>query len=272
MNDYKIINGELYHYGVKGMKWGHRMARGHAGPGRYLTRKRQLAGDKRDLQTLNKGGHLSVGLTKKRQAAYDARDKKALEKRIAKNETKVEKKQLTPEEKTARNKKLVKAGVAVAGTALAAYGAYKFHDYIRSENAKIAKKRGNEAFFSVINSHDNKKTTVKELSSSFKRKAAKYQDAHDDYIGKAREFSNNRTLNKKYLRKASDALNDRDVRLNSARRADDVLKKLQSKEVFDRVYDNARKAEKDTYNSVKNADFLDATKNVYDEYRKRKRK
>lgn len=87
---------ELKHYGVKGMKWGVRRARshdyssrvvrGHSGPGIYLTRKRQLEGDKRDLERLNKGGHLSTGLTKKRQAAYDARDRKALEKRIAKNE------------------------------------------------------------------------------------------------------------------------------------------------------------------------------------------
>lgn len=75
-------NNELYHYGVKGMRWGHRKARGHAGPGKYATKKRQLAGDKRDLDTLNKGGHLSVGLTKKRQAKFDARDKNAIEKRI----------------------------------------------------------------------------------------------------------------------------------------------------------------------------------------------
>ena len=76
---------ELQHYGVKGMKWGVRRARGHGGLGSYATRKRQLAGDKRDLEGLNKGRHLSYGLTKKRQAALDARDKVALEKRIAKN-------------------------------------------------------------------------------------------------------------------------------------------------------------------------------------------
>ena len=76
---------ELQHYGVKGMKWGVRRARGHAGLGSYATRKRELAGDKRDLEGLNKGRHLSYGLTKKRQTAFDARDKAVLEKRIAKN-------------------------------------------------------------------------------------------------------------------------------------------------------------------------------------------
>lgn len=84
------INGELYHYGIPGMRWGRRKARGHAGPGRYVTTKRRLAGDKRDLNALNKGNHLSVGLTKKRQEKFDKRDKAALEKRIAKNEAAVD--------------------------------------------------------------------------------------------------------------------------------------------------------------------------------------
>lgn len=79
-----MYNDELKHFGVKGMKWGHRKIRTHAGPGKYATRKRQQAGDKRDLEALNKGQHLSVGLTKKRQAKFDARDKAAIEKRMAK--------------------------------------------------------------------------------------------------------------------------------------------------------------------------------------------
>ena len=91
-------NGELCHYGVPGMKWGKRktikqndqtkrIARGHAGPGHYVSRKRQMVGDKKDLEGLAKGQHLSYGIGKKRQAAFDARDKAAIEKRIAKNET-----------------------------------------------------------------------------------------------------------------------------------------------------------------------------------------
>lgn len=84
---YESKPDELLHYGVPGMKWGvRRSIRGHAGPGQYLTKKRRLIGDKKDLEYLNKGGHLSIGLTKKRQAAYDTRDKAALEKRIAKSE------------------------------------------------------------------------------------------------------------------------------------------------------------------------------------------
>lgn len=88
MYDY---NNELYHYGVKGMKWGVRRAlRGHGGPGIYGgSAKRRLAGYKSDLKVLDDGGHLSVGATKKRQDAYDRRDRANLEKRIAKTENKI---------------------------------------------------------------------------------------------------------------------------------------------------------------------------------------
>lgn len=100
----------ISHSGIKGMKWGvrryqnkdgsltpagqkrysaaTRIARGHAGPGMYVGKKRQLEGFNRDLEFLNKGGHLSYGLTKKRQAAYDKRDREALEKKITKLEAK----------------------------------------------------------------------------------------------------------------------------------------------------------------------------------------
>lgn len=97
--EYAIIDGELCHYGIPGMKWGKRTVRGHAGPGNYLTKKKRLAGDKKDLEYLNKGGHLSVGLTKKRQAAYDKRDKAALEKRIDKTEKQLNDKQRNKESK-----------------------------------------------------------------------------------------------------------------------------------------------------------------------------
>jgi hypothetical protein len=79
-------NNYLTHYGTLGMRWGVR--RSSAGRTMFTT-KRQLAVDKRDLERLNNGRHLSVGLTKKRQAAYDKRDKTILEKRIEANEQKV---------------------------------------------------------------------------------------------------------------------------------------------------------------------------------------
>ena len=114
MENYVIVNGELHHSGIKGMKWGvrryrnkdgsltpagkkryayaPRIVRGHAGPGVYVgSPERRLAGAKKDLAILDNGGHLSVGFTKKRQAAYDRRDRSALEKKVSKLEDKIEK-------------------------------------------------------------------------------------------------------------------------------------------------------------------------------------
>ena len=260
MSNYVFVNGQMYdadvlaHHGIKGMKWGRRrwqnndgsltpagvqrysvtsrVRKGHAGPSVNIGAKRQLEGAKRDLDLLNKGGHLSYGSTKKRQEAYDNRDRNALEKKSSKLEAKEEyrrankavqdrydreiaeiekpykrgqnlsKKDLerqakldewarsewaknkaayknakaqikTEERKNLESKyiekgmskeeaakaverrikveKAAKVGAAVAGTVLAAYGAKKFHDYIRDENGKLALEAGRRAMREASN-------------------------------------------------------------------------------------------------------------------------
>jgi len=83
-----ISENELAHIGVLGMKWG---KGGSRAPGVGFGKKRQaaynqkqLATNKRDLDTLDRGGHLRVGFGKSRQAAYDKRDRAAIEKSNAK--------------------------------------------------------------------------------------------------------------------------------------------------------------------------------------------
>ena len=154
-----MYNNELYHFGVKGMRWGHRKVRGHAGPGKYATKKRQLAGDKRDLDYLNKGGHLSVGLTKKRQAAYDARDKAILEKRIAKNERELSKNdQKNNKGLSTKQKRNMKIGAAAVGTAMAVYGGYKLNKFLDTVEYTV-----NDQIVSRQDFKDALKMTIKEL-------------------------------------------------------------------------------------------------------------
>ena len=107
---------ELYHHGIKGMKWGvrryqnrdgsltragkyrARQVREHAGPGKYYgSTERQIAKNKKDLEYLDKGGHLSIGNNKKRQEEYDQRDRRLINERIGKLEDKQAKKQAKKE-------------------------------------------------------------------------------------------------------------------------------------------------------------------------------
>lgn len=75
--NYRIIyNDELYHHGVKGMKWG--------------VRRQNTTSAGRGQNTASRGA-------------------------------------ASPEQRKARIKKAAKIGVAVAGTALAAYGGYKVY-------------------------------------------------------------------------------------------------------------------------------------------------
>ena len=181
---------ELMHFGVKGMKWGKRkvqtssdytarVARGHAGPGKYLTSKRQLAGDKRDLDMLNKGGHLSVGLTKKRQEAYDKRDRAAIEKRIKNTENKLnktakkEKTQLENTTKELKKKAAIAAGTTAVASALAIYGGYKVSEYVKSEAGTLVSKQGFDYYTKNKTLWEDEPYLYNKVTNSVKE-AAKY--------------------------------------------------------------------------------------------------
>lgn len=115
----------LMHYGVKGMKWGHRKrqafsvkAAGHRTMAKaYDINARTYRNSNKALSSMNTQAKNQQ--LKKAEQAQAAANQKLEQKRIAKAN-------MTPEEK---RKKAVKTGAAIAGTALAVYGAYKVKEY-----------------------------------------------------------------------------------------------------------------------------------------------
>ena len=101
---------ELCHHGIKGMKWGVRRFQ-------YKDGSLTGAGRKRYSEADNV------------KRAYKAEAKAAK----AKYKAELKEARNTPEAKAERarkTKKAIKVGAAVAGTALAAYGAYKLNKYV----------------------------------------------------------------------------------------------------------------------------------------------
>lgn len=162
----------LQHHGVKGMKWGRRRYQNKdgsltpAGKKRYITigeakRNATRAAEKarkesvsRDRERLSGVGSFAKAnrnaLAAKRKAYNDsiAADKAHNRQLRAEREQakKTEKENRTPEEIAARRKKAIKVGAAVAGTALAAYGAYKVSKIIANKNVN----RGESAVKNVM--------------------------------------------------------------------------------------------------------------------------
>lgn len=137
---------ELMHYGVPGMRWGHRKARPESPEhARYMSAKQQYkSANKAYNKSFNKAYNYSsrhaIGqyTNKKKKAesnrrwdeAYDM----AVERGKAKQQYKSAKAQYKQtDEYKAKRAKAIKTGAVVAGTALAAYGTYKVSKYVKSE-------------------------------------------------------------------------------------------------------------------------------------------
>lgn len=114
--EYMIINGELCHYGLKGMKWGQRRWQNtdgtfnEAGKQRYFGKSSSHRPE--SVMKLQKNSS-----SKNTKAVPKNKTNKASEKELAELKAK----------RAAKAKKIAIAGAAVVATGLAAYGGYKLY-------------------------------------------------------------------------------------------------------------------------------------------------
>lgn len=142
MDESTIKHGETFvedylaHYGVLGMRWGHRSRSTRVRSRQQLTTSRQIKDDKRVLDQLNKGKHKSFAFTKKRQALYDERDKKQFADRIKRNEA-----YLNPEKG--------QKGKRIAGVILRGMGGKLAVHMVASGLAVTGKEKAAKALYNV---------------------------------------------------------------------------------------------------------------------------
>ena len=246
MGNYMLVSKDDYlmHYGVKGMKWGHRK-----NPEVVAARQTYRSAKKDWNKSYNKAYNYSARhpvtqyVRKKTKAESDRRWDDAQKKLDTYNKAKSDYKQAKQDYKNspegqaaaAKRKKAIKVGAAVAGTALAAYGAYKATKFINGKNAEIMRERGRKAADEYLEKNSITSMDIKGQTVT---------------LGRGQGQSIVTTY-----RKGVDATTQGMIERN---------------DINSRVAQNAGHLRAEITNSAKDMKFKDKTKNVYNYYRKRK--
>lgn len=216
MSTYIYYGDTLYHHGIKGQKWGIRRfqnedgsltpaGREHYGYGSAKGTAYRIASKVYGLneKAYNKLGNktlASMNKAAKTEMLNKAAkaDKKAAEKRAEREEYKKTDEYKARQEK---NKKAAIVGVAVAATALAAYGAYKINDNKIKASAEKGKSFAAQAAFQATLS-----TRYHEVYQKMSEKGDKaYNRARIKTDASYREAVNLHKKATNYLRRSSDS-------------------------------------------------------------------
>ena len=166
---YIVIKGdELYHHGIKGMKWGVRRYQNADGSLKAAGRKRYTEGGPKSLKgnlhrlaaknyELNEKTYEKMGnktLASMNRAAKENSLKKAEAADAEKAKRISEKKPLTDEERAARNAKIKKAAIAAGAVAATAALAYAGHKYMKHVNSEADHNLGRAKAEAIIDAFD----------------------------------------------------------------------------------------------------------------------
>lgn len=155
MSVHMFVNGELHHAGIKGMKWGVRRYQNKDGSLTPAGKKRYDKWADSKHQPSSVRSSVLAGVTaatgsKRAANALDKSNAKDAERwKRAKQQKKTSvKENIESEHKglTDKQKEALKISVAVAGTAVAAYGVYKVSEAIKDKNFKRNMERGMKNF------------------------------------------------------------------------------------------------------------------------------
>ena len=202
----------LAHHGILGQKWGVRRFESANGTLTAAGKKRYTTDENGNYQKVKKTVTTNkVENTGNKTENQDEESKKGL---------------------SDKQKKMIVAGAAVVGTALAAYGGYKYYQHVQNtkkEAHDLLVKRGNEATMKALQSeHAKEMSAIREYTEAIssrdghhtsdggllvdpeyyknhwvgvaQKHKAEINEAHADYMKKAENISSSYKQSKKYLK------------------------------------------------------------------------